>query len=416
MKKLIIFRSDIEDSLKLSIDISQAIKDNSWIQLVSKNVREDTIKPELLPKGPGFIISSGGSSGNRYQCLQPFSNLNKSALNSGTWLKSQGIEPNQTVILNPLPMHHISGLMPWWRSRLWGAHYMKVEPSVIKEPTNLDELPQQILNNQINKFIISLVPTQLHRLINNHVGLKWLKLFDLIWIGGGALSKELADKARDNYINLAPCYGSTETASMVASMTPKEFLAGRNDCGSPFKGVKLNVDKNNQLQIKAKTLAIGKYSNGKIEKITENSGWWQSGDMAQLSYKSNKIILGIKGRIDNAINSGGETIFPEVLENRLLQEANIKKLAIKHIFFLPVQSNEWGNRMIALISFHKKYTNSEIKVIFLCLKNIVRDWPPAEKPMDWYECPELETNEEGKWEKGKWIKWVKSSSKQHFRY
>ena len=63
----------------------------------------------------------------------------------------------------------------------------------------------------INKkhLITSLVPSQLNRLIEEKYGLEWLKLFDLIWVGGAALSTETKTKCIKEKINLSPCYGAT---------------------------------------------------------------------------------------------------------------------------------------------------------------------------------------------------------------
>ena len=36
-------------------------------------------------------------------------------------MRSIGLAPEQACLFNPLPFHHMSGLMPWWRSRCWGC-------------------------------------------------------------------------------------------------------------------------------------------------------------------------------------------------------------------------------------------------------------------------------------------------------
>ena len=76
-------------------------------------------------------------------------------------------------------------------------------------------------------LITSLVPTQLYRLLSTEKGIKWLKLFELIWVGGASISDKLIKISRKEKINLAPCYGSTETAAMVTSLKPDEFLKGK---------------------------------------------------------------------------------------------------------------------------------------------------------------------------------------------
>ena len=48
------------------------------------------------------------------------------------------------------------------------------------------------------------------------------------------------------------------------------------------------------------------------------------------------------------------------------------------------------------------------KASILKLKNMVKEWPPYERPIDWHLCPELCKNSLGKWEIQKWQSWIKA--------
>ena len=107
-------------------ECSQKLKDNlndgKWGQLIADgDANEKLIKTDILAKEAGVIVRSGGSLNRHRQCLHPCSNLNMSAFATAQWLRTQGIEPRQCNIVNTLPLHHVSGLLPWWRSRCWGA-------------------------------------------------------------------------------------------------------------------------------------------------------------------------------------------------------------------------------------------------------------------------------------------------------
>jgi len=86
-----------------------------------------------------------------------------------------------------------------------------------------------------------LVPTQLARLLAHPDGVAFLQQLQLIWIGGAALPAPLAEQARVLQLPLAPCYGSTETAAMVAALPPERFLAGEPGCGDPLMDVELRL-------------------------------------------------------------------------------------------------------------------------------------------------------------------------------
>lgn len=67
------------------------------------------------------VLGSGGSSGGRRWCVQPLEHLQASADATARWLGVQGIDPAACLHLDPLPLHHVSGLLPLVRSRRWGG-------------------------------------------------------------------------------------------------------------------------------------------------------------------------------------------------------------------------------------------------------------------------------------------------------
>ena len=406
MNKLIKLNWNINKIDKCSQTIEKAIRNGNWIELLSKQGQPEIIPEADLPEGPGFIIKGGGSSGKQFSCLQTCSNLSRSALSTEEWLIKQGINTKSCSLINPLPMNHVSGLMPWWRSKCWSAKHYWLQPSQLKSPITLEQKFASLLGKKDGPLLISLVPTQLHRLIYNQAGIRWLKAFTLIWVGGAFLSKELAQKARENNIKLAPCYGSTETAAMVTAMTPAEFLSGENDCGNPLNDVELSINKCGILKIKTTRLAIGKCSNGRIESICDEDGWWESGDIAQIKIENNLPRLKIEGRVDTAINSGGEIIFPEVLEERLLNAAKFHNIPLDKILLIPIDHEEWGQRLVAIVSLSDKYSNEFNDQFKSRLEKLVDNWLPAEKPLKWRYCNNLETTDSGKWERKKWEYWI----------
>ncbi len=387
--------------------IHEELPKKNWIQIITKNQSQVTIPHNLLPQGTGVIVNSGGTSGGPHQCFHQWSNLDQSAQATGYWLIEQGIEPKNCVIINPLPMHHVSGFMPWWRSRLWGSTHISVIPQLMRDPIALKKFCAPFFKKKEGALITSLVPTQLMRLISQPKGLEWLQSFDVIWLGGAGLSENLAKAARDSNIRLAPCYGATETAAMVSVLSPKEFLQGQNGCGTPLKDVLLSTNSDGSLKIKASRIAKFLWRNGKLEKLLDKQGWWQSSDIAELTTTDNKIQLRIIGRKDMAIQSGGETVFPEKLEAKLIECAKANKLPLRNLLFLPIENQIWGERIIALVQWEQNHKQPEFSKSLVKLKRLVKDWMPYEQPIAWYTCQELTKNSLGKWERKKWENWLK---------
>ncbi len=398
---LICDHSKVEENIQV---ISHALNKGSWIYLAPHQDRALSIPEGVLPQGPGFILNSGGSSNGPHQCLHPSSHLDQSAIATGKWLKKLGINPQQCLILNALPLHHVSGLMPWWRSQLWGAKHLWMHPSSIKDPKKLETLSQDLLEKYTQPKLISLVPTQLQRLLSHTIGIKWLQCFSLIWIGGAALSNDLAEKARKERIRLAPCYGTTETAAMVSALNPDDFLNGANNCGVPLNDVELKISKDGTLKIKTQRLCKARWHKDHLEDPRDTNGWWKTEDIAKFIFDNHLPNLLIQGRKDTAIISGGETVYPENLEERLLRDARSRKLPLEKVLFIPIADHEWGQRIVGLISWSQT-TTKKINPIQI-VRSLVKDWLPAEKPIEWYECPDLKQNESGKWERRKWENWL----------
>ena len=404
MTKIAVIKCIPEKSLDCSKEILKNFEEHNWVYLAPPKDQTKISTSATLPEGEGIIISSGGSIGGPNLCFQSIKNLTNSALATGKWLKDHGLLPKECIILNSLPLHHISGFMPWWRHHTWQSEYHWISHSMMHKPLQLKRFSEELTNKYRRPLITSLVPTQLLSLIDNPDGLKWLQSFAIIWVGGASIPIDLADKARSKSINLAPCYGATETVAMVTCLSPKDFLKGSNSVGFPLEDVEIEINKRNLLKIKTSRIATSKWKNDKFESITDSKGWWEAGDLGQFITLNNKKSLQILGRRDSAINSGGETIFPEDIEMKLVKIVTKNQLPIKDIFVLGVSDKKWGQRLVALARFKEKEINKS-QIISL-LTRLINDWQPSKKPLNWYDCPKLSRNINKKWDLNKWQDWV----------
>jgi O-succinylbenzoic acid--CoA ligase len=351
--------------------------------------------------GPGVIVGSGGSMGGRRWCVQPLAHLQQSAVATGRWLAAQGLDPAGCLHLNPLPLHHVSGLLPWVRSRHWGGQHRTLAPALMRDPLALAEtLPMAELACQ-GPVLLSLVPTQLARLLTDPAGVAWLQQVALIWVGGAPLSPDLAAMARQLRLPLAPCYGATETAAMVCALTPKRFLAGEQGCGAPLDGVRLRVDEaSGALAIATARLSPGWLVQGALVPLPRTvDGWWLSGDAARLSDQGLQVL----GRLDAAIHSGGETVFPEQVEQRLAAMIEAADLPVAAVLLVGESDALWGERLVALVRLRVECSSEPV---LTALNQLAQQLPPAQRPVRWQVCASLETTMAGKWQRERWQQWL----------
>ncbi|MGB0352155.1 MAG: O-succinylbenzoic acid--CoA ligase, partial [Synechococcus sp.] len=137
--------------------LEQGLVAGQWVAL---SAEAQAAPIDQLPPGPGVVVRSGGSSGGSRCCAQPSLHLDRSAAATAHWLMGIGVDPASTLLLNPLPLDHVSGLMPWWRARCWGAVHQPLAPVLMKTPTDLLAFCQGLPAWGKKPAVLSLVPTQ----------------------------------------------------------------------------------------------------------------------------------------------------------------------------------------------------------------------------------------------------------------
>ena len=391
--------------------LSAACKVADWIQLQPPQVTLPLVSEAELPAGSGFVIASGGSTGGQGFCVQPRANLDASAEATARWLLGIGIDPQNSVLLNPLPLHHISGLMPWWRSRVWGAQHLPLEPDWIKEPALMSARIDALADPVSIPRLLSVVPTQLIRLMEDPAGLECLKSCAVIWVGGAGLNSCSRAAARRERLNLAPCYGATETTAMVTALPPQHFLEGVEGCGDVLGVVEIHLDVDGSLMVRTNRLAAGRWNGAQDsapEGLRDAQGWWRSGDLARwLPGKGGKGMvrsLQLIGRRDAVINSGGETLFLETLEERMGEL--FASMPIQSFLLIGIEDNKWGQKLVGLVRFRHEISDVECGNMFSKMSNRCLELSPPGRPKQWLHCPSLAINMVGKWERKRWMAWA----------
>ena len=374
---------EVENNETQSVEkIIEKIRDNKIIYVKNKFYEDKDVLDSITENGPAIILNSSGSSGKPRQCFHHLNNLKLSATTSGQWLIEQGFELQNCLILNTLPLNHISGLMPIFRSQTWGCDCINISPNLIKKTRELLLFTIKFKKNK-KHLITSLVPTQLQRLLAQKDGISWLKIFDLIWVGGASISGETAEQCIQEKIKLAPCYGSTETAAMVTSLKPKEFLMGFENVGKILPDTQIRINTKGLIEIKSARIGIEIIDSSKTENFKNKNGWWQTGDLGEINQINNSLYLNFLGRSDNAFNSGGEIVFPEVIESRLYNFIMKENIPINKFNISKLPDKLWGNKIEIIVEFRELTNHKNIENSLNLLKKFSKSWPKYEKPEKW---------------------------------
>ncbi|MBN2413353.1 o-succinylbenzoate--CoA ligase [candidate division KSB1 bacterium] len=308
-------------------------------QLVSLDIQNNTNAGFISfdPDRAVSIIFTSGSTGSPKAVLHSFGNHYYNALGSQ---KNIPFTAGDRWLLT-LPIYHVGGLSIIFRFLMNGG--------TIVIPDEQKSLADNIDQNQISH--ISLVSTQLHRLLAGEKDVKKLKSLKAILLGGGVIPEQLVKKAFGLGLPIHTSYGSTEMASQITTTRPGDLLDRLLTSGQilPYRDLKIGTD--NEIMVRGKTLCPGYIWGNKVIPPVNAEGWFRTGD---LGFLDSQGYLVVTGRKDNMFISGGENIQPEEIEKQLNNIPGIEQSLV-----VPVTNIEFGHRPVAFIKSHSNHPDIE---------------------------------------------------------
>ncbi|MBK8858754.1 MAG: AMP-binding protein [Opitutaceae bacterium] len=224
-----------------------------------------------------------------------------------------------------LPPHHVSGLMARVRCAATGGAYLDWNWK------DLEAGRRPAIKG--GPWVISLVPTQLQRLLRSRAAVAWLRRFEVVFLGGGPVWAELATQAARARLRISLSYGLTETAAMVAALRPREFAAGERSCGRVLPHARLRTGRGGVVRISGRSLFRG-YA-GDRRGATE----FATGDLGSIDADGRLDIL---GRRDAVIITGGKKVHPATVEAALRATGIFPDVAV-----IGLPDAEWGEVVVA---------------------------------------------------------------------
>jgi len=235
-----------------------------------------------------------------------------------------------------LPLFHVSGLMQVVRAAVTGGS--------VAFP-DFRELADGRFPGRPDDRFLSVVPTQLRRLLESGRATEGLRRRRAIFVGGAALPAGMAEAAREAKLPVAPSYGATETAAMAAVCAPAPFLAGDSTAGQPLPGVSVEIVDGDGRRIGARARGRIRVSgpsvcDGYLGGPALPAAGFVTGD---IGWRDEAGRLTVEGRADRVINTGGEKVDPAEVERAL---ASLPGVAEALVVGWP--DAEWGEAVVAI--------------------------------------------------------------------
>ena len=296
------------------------VVDPAWDERRRETYEKLRSQVEATSEHGWLMIPSGGTSGGL-----KFARHDQDTIEAAVGGFRAHFGMTRVNAVGVLPLHHVSGLMAWMRCALTGGNYM---------PWSWPDLQAgQRPGIAGEDWVISLVPTQLQRLLADAAAVAWLRRFRIIFVGGGPVWPALAEAAASAGLPLSLSYGMTETAAMVTALRPAEFLAGARSSGAPLPHARVSVTAEGVVRIAGASVFRG-YAPAWREArefTTEDLGEFDAG-----------WHLRVLGRRDAMIITGGKKVQPTEVEAALLQSGEFADVAV-----LGVPDAEWGEAVVA---------------------------------------------------------------------
>ena len=289
-------------------------------------------------------------------------------------------------------------LVPFFHVHCWGIPYavamngQKIVLAGRYDPTAILELISR------EKVTFSdMVPTILNMIVNHPSVEKYTEALSRwkVVIGGSALPRELAVRARRLGIKVMSGYGLSETAPILTLANPNERHALMNDeelldslllkTGIPIPLVQIRVVDGEMKDVPRDSKSTGEivvrgpwltkeyYKDEEKTKELWAGGWLHTGDMAVVDHEG---YLTIVDRIKDAVKSGGEWIPTLILEDLLVRHPALSEAAV-----IGAKEKNWGERPVAIVSLRPGQTTDEADLTKHCQKlvadgKIAKFWVP----------------------------------------
>ena len=290
-----------------------------------QQVEADRIK-ELDLEQEVSIIATSGSSGEAKAAVHTWANHFYSAKGSGEIIP---LTSTDRWLLS-LPLYHVSGLAIVARCLLSGAGLVIVSD---------DHLMGAVDRGKVTH--LSLVSTQLQRLLIDEGNYASLRSLKCILLGGSAIPRALIEQSIKLGLTVYLSYGLTEMTSQVAT---GKIVEANKACVKVLPYRQLMISPEGEILVKGEVLFKGYVTGTRLPLPTrEKDFWFATGDMGLLDKDG---CLTVVGRRDSMFISGGENIHPEEIEKALLCIKGIQEAVI-----VPREDKEFGQRPIAFIKF-----------------------------------------------------------------
>lgn len=308
------------------------------IPVRSATVSDDYIGMLLNAARPGVpledpttavVLTTSGSTGAPKGVELSASAVRASAESAARWF---GVELSGTAWVAAIPVTSSGGFNVVARAWLSGQPPVAL-PSIggaaPYDPRAWITAVDEMRGRAPDAFMCtSIVPTMLHRAVDDAAVLDALRAFDAILVGGARLDAVLHDRAQAEGLQIVRTYGMTETCG------------GCVFDGQPLADVRLRVDSHAQIQISGPMLMSRYRLDPAATAARLVDGWLATGDLGGVTGG----VLAVTGRADDVVQVKGTSVSVLAVAAVASATADIVECEV-----VAVPAGADGHRLIAFV-------------------------------------------------------------------
>ncbi len=281
-----------------------------------------------VPDDVAVVLRTSGSTGASRAVMLGSRALHASAEATARALGSTA--GGRTQWLLALPAVHVAGVQVLVRSALAGTVPAVVDLADGFRAASFAETTETMTGDRRHT---SLVPTQLVRLLDDPDGMRALRSFDAVLLGGAATTTTLLARAHDAGVRAVTTYGMTETCG------------GCVYDGTPLDGVRVDLDAEGRILLGGPVLATGYLGRPDLDAeafVTRHGErWLRTSDLGELDETGR---LRVTGRVDDVIITGGVKVSPAAAEHVLAEIDGVAEVCV-----VGLPDDEWGQSVTAAL-------------------------------------------------------------------
>ena len=287
---------------------------------------------------PPLVVATSGSTGEPKRVV-----LSRAALRASADATAARLGGPGQWLLN-LPPSYVAGLQVLFRSVRAGTAPVVQDGSFAAAAAAMTG----------ERRYVSLVPTQLHRMLDDEDDAAALRTFTTVLVGGAAVPQPLRDRAAAAGVPVVATYGMSETCG------------GCVYDGVPLDGVAVALSAEGRVRLAGPVLFDGYEGRHDLTAEALRDGWFVTSDVGRFDEDGRLQVL---GRVDDVLLSGGVNVPAPAVAARLREHPAVREAEV-----VGVPDDEWGHRVVALVALEK---GSDIDL------DTARAWVSAVQPRSW---------------------------------